>query len=251
MSKPAIVTVDDDPMVSAAITRDLRSRYGTDYRVVRATSGAEALTVLTKLALRNQPVALIASDQRMPEMTGIEIAGTGAHPGTGREVPAAHGVRRHRRRHQGDQRDRPRLLPAQAVGSSRGAALPRHRRLARRLAPCQPGPHVGPACRGAPVVRPQSRDQDLPGPEPRALPLVRRRARRRGAAVERPRSGDRGRAPAGSRPRRRNPSARRRRSVLRTRSACARGPNSRCTTCASWAAARRAWPPRCTRRRRG
>jgi len=73
VSKPAIVTVDDDPLVSAAITRDLRSRYGTDYRVVRATSGAEALTVLTKLALRNQPVALIASDQRMPEMTGIEM----------------------------------------------------------------------------------------------------------------------------------------------------------------------------------
>ncbi len=73
MSKPTILTVDDDPMVSAAIARDLRSHYGTDYRVVRATSGAQALELLTKLALRNQPVALIASDQRMPEMTGIEM----------------------------------------------------------------------------------------------------------------------------------------------------------------------------------
>ena len=73
MSKPAILTVDDDPMVSAAISRDLRRHYGGDYRIVRATSGAEALAVLTKLALRNQPVALIASDQRMPEMTGIEM----------------------------------------------------------------------------------------------------------------------------------------------------------------------------------
>ncbi|MEP6697770.1 MAG: response regulator, partial [Pseudonocardiales bacterium] len=73
MSKPAILTVDDDPMVSAAITRDLRSRYGADYRVVRATSGAEALAVLTRLALRNQPVALIAADQRMPGMTGVEL----------------------------------------------------------------------------------------------------------------------------------------------------------------------------------
>lgn len=73
MSKPTILTVDDDPMVSAAIARDLRSRYGADYRIVRATSGAEALTVLTKLALRGQPVALIAADQRMPEMTGIEM----------------------------------------------------------------------------------------------------------------------------------------------------------------------------------
>ncbi|MDQ4037043.1 MAG: FAD-dependent oxidoreductase [Actinomycetota bacterium] len=73
MSKPAILTVDDDPMVSAAISRDLRSRYGADYRIVRATSGRQALDVLTKLALRNQPVALIAADQRMPEMTGIAM----------------------------------------------------------------------------------------------------------------------------------------------------------------------------------
>ena len=61
MSKPAILTVDDDPMVSAAIGRDLRARYGADYRVVRATSGAEALDVLARLALRDDPVALIVA----------------------------------------------------------------------------------------------------------------------------------------------------------------------------------------------
>jgi thioredoxin reductase (NADPH) len=73
MSKPTILTVDDDPQVSAAITRDLASRYGADYRVVRATSGPEALAVLGKLALRDEPVAVIAADQRMPQMTGIEL----------------------------------------------------------------------------------------------------------------------------------------------------------------------------------
>jgi thioredoxin reductase (NADPH) len=73
MSKPTILTVDDDPMVSAAITRDLARQYGAEYRIVRATSGREALTVLTKLALRDEPVALIAADQRMPQMTGIEM----------------------------------------------------------------------------------------------------------------------------------------------------------------------------------
>jgi thioredoxin reductase (NADPH) len=73
MSKPTIVTVDDDPMVSAAITRDLAGRYAADYRLVRTTSGAEALGVLIKLALRDQPVALIVTDQRMPQMTGIEM----------------------------------------------------------------------------------------------------------------------------------------------------------------------------------
>ena len=73
MSKATILTVDDDPMVLQAITRDLRARYGSDYRIVRATSGAEALAVLAELALRCRPVALIATDQRMPEMTGIEM----------------------------------------------------------------------------------------------------------------------------------------------------------------------------------
>ena len=73
MAKPAIVTVDDDPAVSAAITRDLRSRYGAGYRVLRATSGDEALEILAKLSLRDQPVALIVADQRMPRMTGIEM----------------------------------------------------------------------------------------------------------------------------------------------------------------------------------
>ncbi len=73
MSRPTILTVDDDPVVSAAIARDLRNRYGADHRIVRATSGAEALAVLAQLVLRDQPVALIAADQRMPQMTGIEM----------------------------------------------------------------------------------------------------------------------------------------------------------------------------------
>ena len=73
MSKPVILAVDDDPLVSAAVARDLRSRYGADYRIVRAVSGPEALTALAKLALSDQPVALIVADQRMPQMTGTEM----------------------------------------------------------------------------------------------------------------------------------------------------------------------------------
>jgi thioredoxin reductase (NADPH) len=73
MTKPTILTVDDDPGVLASITRDLRSRYGRDYRIVQATSGAKALDVLASLALRARPVALVATDQRMPGMTGIEM----------------------------------------------------------------------------------------------------------------------------------------------------------------------------------
>ncbi len=73
MAKPAILTVDDDPAVSQAITRDLRRQYGSEYQIIPAASGAEALEVLAQLALRNRPVALIASDQRMPAMTGVEL----------------------------------------------------------------------------------------------------------------------------------------------------------------------------------
>src|SRR5688572_16639840 len=73
MSKPTILTVDDDPLVAAAITRDLTSQYGEDYRIVSATSGPEALAVLARIALRGEQVALIAADQRMPKMTGIEM----------------------------------------------------------------------------------------------------------------------------------------------------------------------------------
>ncbi len=73
MSKPTILTVDDDPLVAAAIATDLARQYGADYRIVRASSGSEALAALAKLALRDVPVALIAADQRMPRMTGIEM----------------------------------------------------------------------------------------------------------------------------------------------------------------------------------
>jgi len=58
MGKATILTVDDDPQVLAAIARDLRSQYSDRYRVVPASSGAEALEVLARLALREQPVAL-------------------------------------------------------------------------------------------------------------------------------------------------------------------------------------------------
>ena len=73
MTKPAIITVDDDPEVLQAITRDLRRQYGSKFRIVRANSGALALEALQQLKLRNEPVALLLTDQRMPQMTGVEF----------------------------------------------------------------------------------------------------------------------------------------------------------------------------------
>src|SRR5680860_241353 len=71
--KPTIVTVDDDPAVSQAIARDLRRRYGADYQIVRAMSGPEVLGAVAKLTLRGRAIALVVADQRMPEVTGIEV----------------------------------------------------------------------------------------------------------------------------------------------------------------------------------
>lgn len=73
MARPVILTVDDDVSVSQAVARDLRTRYAERYRIIRATSGPEALATLEELGRRDLPVALILSDHRMPEMTGIEF----------------------------------------------------------------------------------------------------------------------------------------------------------------------------------
>src|ERR671915_61473 len=59
MALPILLTVDDDPSVSRAVARDLRRRYGSDYRVIRAGSGADALDALRELKLRGDSVAAI------------------------------------------------------------------------------------------------------------------------------------------------------------------------------------------------
>ena len=71
MARPVLLTVDDDPDVLRAIERDLRSQYGEHYRVMRANSGSAALDVLRELKQRNDSVALLLADQRMPKMDGV------------------------------------------------------------------------------------------------------------------------------------------------------------------------------------
>lgn len=72
-TRPAILTVDDDPDVLRAVERDLRRHYSGDYRVVSADSGPAALDVLRELKRRETPVAIVVADQRMPGMTGVEL----------------------------------------------------------------------------------------------------------------------------------------------------------------------------------
>lgn len=67
------MTVDDDPDVLRAVERDLRSEYGSTYRVLRADSGAAALEVIQELKRRGDATALFLVDQRMPGMSGVEF----------------------------------------------------------------------------------------------------------------------------------------------------------------------------------
>ncbi|MHA2091405.1 MAG: FAD-dependent oxidoreductase [Candidatus Kariarchaeaceae archaeon] len=71
--KPIILTVDDEVQVLNAIERDLRSKYGKNYRIIKANSGKEAISTVEKLKARNETIALFVADQRMPEMEGTEV----------------------------------------------------------------------------------------------------------------------------------------------------------------------------------
>ena len=73
MPRPVMLAVDDDPDVLRGVERDLRKRYSDRYRVMSADSGRSGLDILTKLAQRAEPVALLVADHRMPHMSGIEF----------------------------------------------------------------------------------------------------------------------------------------------------------------------------------
>jgi thioredoxin reductase (NADPH) len=73
MNKPALLVVDDDAQVLAAVRRDLRTRYRESYTVVSASSGEEALTTIRELKARGDSLAIVISDQRMPGLQGTDV----------------------------------------------------------------------------------------------------------------------------------------------------------------------------------
>ncbi len=70
--RPAILAVDDEPAVLAAVSRDLRRGFGERYRILRAGSGAEGLDILKQVRARGEHVALLVADQRMPGLSGTD-----------------------------------------------------------------------------------------------------------------------------------------------------------------------------------
>jgi thioredoxin reductase (NADPH) len=72
-ARPVLLTVDDDPSVSRAVARDLRRRYGANYRIMRSDSGEEALQAIREVVLRGEQIAAILADYRMPRMNGVDF----------------------------------------------------------------------------------------------------------------------------------------------------------------------------------
>ena len=73
MAKPIIMTIDDEAHVLNAIARDLQAHYQSDYRIVKASSGSDALEAVTEFKRRSDSIALFLADQRMPSMSGVEF----------------------------------------------------------------------------------------------------------------------------------------------------------------------------------
>ena len=73
MARPVIFSVDDDPEVLGAVERDLRQHYRSDYRILKAGSGQEALGAAHELKRRGTAIALFLVDERMPGMSGTEF----------------------------------------------------------------------------------------------------------------------------------------------------------------------------------
>lgn len=71
--KPIILSIDDDLQVLRSLKRDLRSEYKKEYRIISTDSAHEALEALVEFKKKSEVVALIISDQRMPEMGGVDF----------------------------------------------------------------------------------------------------------------------------------------------------------------------------------
>jgi len=73
MGKASILAIDDDRAVLNSVERDLRQKYGREYRILKAETGGQALELVQQLKARSETIALFVVDQRMPHMTGVQF----------------------------------------------------------------------------------------------------------------------------------------------------------------------------------
>ena len=133
MAKPVILTVDDDPDVLRAMERDLRRQYSARYVCCARTPGMSALDLLRRLKQRNEAVALLLVDHRMPQMNGIETLAEAMklYPDAKRVLLTAYADTE--AAIQGDQRGAASSISAEALGSAGAATLSGAGRFAGRL----------------------------------------------------------------------------------------------------------------------
>ena len=75
LDRPTILAVDDEPAALAAMLDALTRRFGGDYRIEPHLSAHAALDAVSRHKADGEEIALVISDQWMPDMTGNEFLG--------------------------------------------------------------------------------------------------------------------------------------------------------------------------------
>lgn len=73
MSRPTILCVDDDPLVLASLSAQLRRAFGSTYALETAASAEDALEVVADLSADGVRLLVIVSDWLMPGVRGDEL----------------------------------------------------------------------------------------------------------------------------------------------------------------------------------
>ena len=173
-TRPAVLTVDDDPEVLKAIERDLRHRYAKSYRILSANSGpggarsagSAARARRTGSAVAGRPSDAPDDRHRVP----LPRRGTPARS----QARPAHRLCRYRRRHPRHQRGQAALLSPQALGPARAKPVSGAGRSARRLEGILPAGLRRNARVGHALVAALLRVARISGAQPGAVPIPRR-----------------------------------------------------------------------------
>ena len=138
MKKPFILALDDDPSVIKAIERDLKSKFGGDYRILASDSPQKALDLVRQITARGDRIALFVVDQRMPLMSGTEFLQEAIKIQAECPSRLANRLRRFERCHRRHQQAEAEPLSDQTMGAARGQTVSSSERSAGRLGCLQP-----------------------------------------------------------------------------------------------------------------
>ncbi len=75
MSKPAIICIDDEPVVLVGLRSQLKHEFGNDFHIETAESGEEAMEIVDEYIKDEVEIPIVISDQIMPGMKGDDVLG--------------------------------------------------------------------------------------------------------------------------------------------------------------------------------